>query len=127
MKKQHYRMPILRLAYTTQFLLALITVFLLWGQIGGQTHLDLMPWLLKLALGTGSAFACVKATAAAVSREPAWNAGTLKWFGIMLALLAGCGVASYYVHMYGESEEDQQDQGPSVALMRVLPNLPTSA
>jgi hypothetical protein len=115
MKKQHYRMPILRLAYTTQFLLALITVFFLWSQVGGQTHLDLMPWYLKLGLGAGAAFATVKATAAAVGREHAWNGSTLKWFGILLALLLCCGLASYYVHVYGESDEDPQDQVPSVA------------
>ena len=54
-------MPILRLAYTTQFLIALIAVFVLWGQVGGQSHLDLIPWYLKLGLGMASAFAAVKA------------------------------------------------------------------
>src|SRR5215475_4551904 len=103
-------MPILRLAYTTQFLLALLAVFVLWSEVGGQSHLDLMPWYLKLALGAGAAFAIVKATAASVSHANAWNGSTLKWFGITLALLVGCGLASYYFHIYGESdEEDQQD------------------
>jgi len=104
-------MPILRLAYTTQFLIALIAVFVLWSQVGGQSHLDLMPWFLKLALGTGAAFAVVKATAAAVSHEHPWNGRTLKWLGIMVALLVGCGLASYYCHMYLETDEgdDQQD------------------
>ena len=101
-------MPILRLAYTTQFLIALIAVFVLWNQVGG--HLDLMPWYLQLALGVGAAFSVVKATAAAVAAEKAWNGNTVKWFGIMLALLLGCGLASYYYHVYGETdEEDQQD------------------
>jgi len=67
------RMPLLRLAYSTQFLIALIAVFLLWSQVGGQTHLDLMPWYLKLGLGGGVAFATVKATAASVSQERAWE------------------------------------------------------
>ena len=34
----------LRLAYATQFLIAVIAVFTLWSQVGGQSHLDLMPW-----------------------------------------------------------------------------------
>jgi hypothetical protein len=104
-------MPVLRLAYATQFLIALIAVFVLWSQVGGQSHLDLMPWYLKLVLGAGAAFAMVKATAAAVSHERAWNGRTLKWLGIMVALLVGCGLASYYCHMYLESDEgdDQQD------------------
>ena len=58
-------MPILRLAYATQFLIALIAVFVLWSQVGGQSHLDLMPWYLKLCLGAGAAFAAVRASAAA--------------------------------------------------------------
>src|SRR5437762_12595190 len=98
-------MPILRLAYATQLLIAVIAVFLLWSQVGGQSHLDLMPWYLKLGLGGGAAFAVVKATKAAVEGAAAWNGATLKWFGILLALLVGCGLATYYYHVYGESDE----------------------
>ena len=107
-------MPLLRLAYSTQFLIALIAVFVLWSQVGGQSHLDLMPWYLKLGLGAGAAFAAVKATAAAVGHGHAWNGSSLKWLGITLALLAGCGLASYYYHVYGETdEEDEQDSQTS--------------
>ena len=102
-------MPILRLAYATQFLIAVLAVFVLWSEVGGQSHLDLMPWYLKLGLGGGAAFAVVKATAASVEKKQAWNGGTLRWFGILLALLLGCGLASYYYHVYGESDEDDQD------------------
>ena len=110
-------MPILRLAYTTQFLIALIAIFVLWSQVGGQSHLDLMPWYLKLALGGGAALAIVKATAAAVSREHAWNGGTLKWFGILLALLIGCGLATYYVHMNLEDDESDTEDDSSISLL----------
>jgi len=105
-------MPILRLAYTTLFLIALLAVFELWSQVGGQSHLDLMPWYLKLVLGTGAAFSVVKAAAAAVAGERAWNRQTLRWAGILLVLLIGCGLASYYVHLYGE-EDEQDDQNVS--------------
>src|SRR3954467_12561915 len=99
-------MPILRLAYVTQFLIAVIAVFVLWAQIGGQSHLDLMPWYLKLGLGAGAAFAVVKATAASASQEKPWSGAVLRWVGITLALLVGCGLASYYYHVYGETDED---------------------
>jgi len=113
-------MSILRLAYATQFLLALIAVFLLWSEVGGQTHLDLMPWYLKLGLGGGAAFAVVKATAASVDGQPAWNGRTLRWLGILLVLLIGCGLSSYYVHLYGEQDEDQdQDQDQTISSMLV--------
>jgi hypothetical protein len=105
-------MPLLRLAYTTLFLIALLAVFELWSQVGGQSHLDLMPWYLKLILGAGAAFTIVKAVAAAVAGERAWNRQTLRWAGILLALLIGCGLASYYAHLYLE-EDEQEEQNVS--------------
>ena len=102
-------MPLLRLAYTTLFLIALLAVFELWSQVGGQSHLDLMPWYLKLILGAGAAFTVVKVAAAAVAGERAWNRQTLRWAGILLALLIGCGLASYYAHLYLEEEEEEQN------------------
>jgi hypothetical protein len=113
-----FRMPILRLAYTTLFLIALLAVFELWSQVGGQTHLDLMPWYIKLVLGLGAAFATVKAAAAAMGGEKAWNRHTLRWIGILAALLVCCGLASYYVHLYGE-EDDDEDQ-PQQSVSRVV-------
>ena len=103
-------MPILRLAYITLFLIALIAVFVLWSQVGGQSHLDLMPWYLKLGLGGGAAFAVVRAAAGALEGTQAWNGRTLRWLAILAVLLAGCGLSSYYVHMYGESDEDEDSQ-----------------
>src|SRR5580692_8186959 len=97
-------MHTLRLAYATQFLIAVIAVYVLWSQVGGQSHLDLMPWYLKLGLGAGAALAAVKATDAAVSQESAWNGRTLKWVGILLVLLVACGMASYYAHMHLEDD-----------------------
>lgn len=110
-------MPILRLAYTTQFLIALIAIFVLWSQVGGQGHVDLIPWYIKLGLGSGAAYAIVKATVSAVSREPAWNGGTLKWCGILIALLIGCGLITYYVHVYEESDEEQDQQDDTVSMV----------
>jgi hypothetical protein len=75
-----------------------------------------MPWYFKLAFGAGAAFAMVKATAAAVSHEHPWNGQTLKWLGIMVALLVGCGLASYYCHMYLESDEGDDQQESSLIM-----------
>jgi hypothetical protein len=112
----------LRLAYVTQFMIAVIAVFVLWGQVGGQSHLDLMPWYVKLGLGAGAALAAVRATMCAVSEKAAWNGGTVKWFGIMLALMAGCGLASYYFHVYGESEDEQDEETVTSQLVgRMVP------
>ncbi len=101
-------MPLLRLAYATQFLIALIAVFIVWGQVGGQDHLDLMPWFVKLGLSAGAAFAIVKATAAAVGNERTWNGLTLRWLGILVAILIACGLVTLWVHKNFEDEDQQQ-------------------
>lgn len=110
-------MPILRLAYVALFLIALIAVFVLWSEVGGQDHLDLMPWYAKLVLGGGAAFAAAKATAAAVSGQRAWNSRTRGWTALLLALLLACGLASYYCHLYLETDEDGQDSTDNSALL----------
>jgi len=116
MEIRRRQMPLLRLAYATQFLIALIAVFVLWSQVGGQSHLDLMAWEWKLLLSGGAAFSVVKATAAAVAGERAWNGKTLRWLGILLVLLVGCGFASYYVHLYVEPEDDDQQDNSAMML-----------
>src|SRR5215470_13899293 len=99
-------MPILRLAYITLFLIALFTVFTLWAQIGGQGHLDLLPWYVKLALSVGSAFAIVRAASAAVGGARGWNPQSVRWLGLTLAALCLCGLASFYAHNNLEDSGD---------------------
>jgi len=41
--------PWMRFAYTIEFLLALIAIVILWTQVGGQGHMDLLPWYTKLS------------------------------------------------------------------------------
>ena len=75
------RLPMLRIAYVCEFLLALLAITVVWGQVGGQDHLDLMPWYDKLVLTFALALVTVLGTVAAVSRERAWN-------GVAIACLA---------------------------------------
>ena len=103
-------MPLLRLAYTTLFLIALIAVFFTWSEVGGSGHLELLPWYIKLSLGLAMAFTIVRAAAAAVAGERPWNAQTVRWLGLTLALALICGLSSYYAHLYFEDEGDESDQ-----------------
>jgi hypothetical protein len=118
MKDRHDVMPILRLAYSTLFLIALMAVFVLWSQVGGQSHLDLIPWPIKLVLGVAAAYSVVRATAASVSGDRAWNGHMVRWLGLTLAVLAACGYASYYAHMNLE-ESDDADQSQDTTVSRL--------
>ena len=121
--KFHYDlMPILRLAYSALYLIALIAVFVLWSEVGGQAHLDLLPWTVKLGLGLAAAYCIVRATAASVDGARAWNPQTMKWLALALALLGACGFATYYAHMNLEDSGEEENQGDTtISLVRVRP------
>jgi len=108
---------VLRLFYAIEFLIALVATYTVWSQVGGQYHLDLMAWYWKLCLGAGIAFATVKATAAAVAGQRAWNSRTLRWISIILALALACGAVTYYYHVTEPppDDEDQEDTATPTA------------
>ncbi len=105
----------LRLAYAFEFLLATAAVFTLWSQIGGQGHLDMMAWHIKLVLGVGMSVAIVKMTAAAVEHERAWNRSSLLWLALILAIAAAMAAATFYYHI-NESNEEQDEEGTTATL-----------
>jgi hypothetical protein len=104
-------MPIFRLAYIALFLLALIAVFTLWSQVGGQAHLDLVPWSVKLGLGSAAALGITRASMSAVQGEHGWNGQSVKWTGLTLAALFLCGMASLYAHNNLEETGDDSGEG----------------
>src|ERR1700682_4564416 len=59
----------LRLAYSFEFLIALIAIFTLWSEIGGQGHLDLLPWYVKLVCGLAMAWCSIRFTAGLVEEQ----------------------------------------------------------
>src|SRR5579863_6152453 len=91
---------LLRLAYVSEFLIALLAVLELWSQVGGQGHLDLMPWYTKLSLTVGLALVTVAGTAAAVSHTDPWNAKTIACVILGLMIVIGMAVATYYYHLH---------------------------
>lgn len=115
---------LLRLAYVSEFLLALIAALMLWSQVGGQGHLDLMPWYDKLSLSVALALVTVLGTMSAVAHERAWNARTVA-FLLMALLIAGAMAAlTYYYHVH----EDEDDEGgnANIAVVTLEAPLPYS-
>ena len=107
----------LRIAYALQFVITLMSTFEIWAQVGGQGHLDLVPWYWKLLLACTLSLATVKATSAAVRRDKFWNRATFAWLVIGLALLVTMGVLTYYEHLH--EPPDEGDEPPAQIHLRL--------
>ena len=106
----------LRLAYMAEFLLATISIMELWSQIGGQGHLDLMPWYVKFGFVFGLAITTVAGTASAVGHDSAWNAKTIASLLIALLLAGGMGAVTYYYHLHENDDADNGDESDIAAI-----------
>jgi hypothetical protein len=105
---------VLRLAYVAVFLLAVIAGDLLWSQVGGQGHLDLMPWYAKLLCLVGLAAITALGTAAAVNGQRAWNTTTISCILIALMIAGAMAAMTYYYHLHEEDDDDDSNT-PGVA------------
>ena len=115
---------LLRLAYISEFLLAVVSILMLWTQVGGQGHLDLMPWYTKLGLTTGLALMTVLGTASAVAHERAWNAKTIACVLIALVLTGAMAGVTYYYHLHENDDADTTDQDGTATSRLTLPARP---
>jgi hypothetical protein len=111
---------LLRLAYISEFFIALIAVLVGWSQIGGQNHLDIMPWYDKLVFSVSLALVIVFGTMAAVRHEKAWNFRTVACLIAGLLIAGGMAAVTYYYHIHEDDEDDDTDSG-SHALLYVHP------
>lgn len=86
----------LRLAYAFEFLLALLTIFTMWSEIGGQGALDLMNWGWKFGFSVTLAGSTVAFTASIVSSDVFWTPRAVRWLVAMLLLTVAMGVVTYF-------------------------------
>lgn len=107
---------LLRLAYVFEFFVALIAILLGWSEVGGQSHLDLMPWYDILVLSVSLALVVVFGTMAAVRHEKAWNSKTISCLLAGLLIVGGMAAVTYYYHMH-EDDDDDDGEGGSHALL----------
>lgn len=106
--------PLLRLALTIEFMVAVVAIFETWSMAGGQGHLDLMPWYTKLGFVLGLALVSVFATASAMAHERAWNAKTIACLILALMIAAGMGATTYYYHLHENDDQAQGDEDNSL-------------
>jgi hypothetical protein len=109
---------ILRLAFTIEFLVALVAIFETWSMAGEQSHLDLMPWYAKLGFSLGLSLVVVMGTASAMAHDRAWNAKTMACLLLGLMLVAGMGVTTYYYHVHENDDQPAAADDDSLTLLR---------
>lgn len=103
----------LRLAYMAEFLIAVVAIFTVWSQVGGQGHLDLMPWYWKMFPSLALAFALVRMTAAFVERDKLVNSTVLGWLACAMTIIAAMAAVTYYYHLH---EADEDSEGVTTSL-----------
>lgn len=99
----------LRFALVCEFLLAVIAVFTLWSQVGGQGHLDLMTWYWKLLLGGGLSLTVVLLTRSLVEGERWLTRGVVTWALLAVLLVAGMALVTMYYHAHEATEEGDEE------------------
>jgi hypothetical protein len=100
----------LRLAYSVEFLIALVAIFTTWSQVGGQGHLDLLPWYTKLACVLALAWCTVRFTAALVEEQKGWNRRSMLWFTGMIVMGIVMGGITFYYHLHEVTDEQDSDE-----------------
>lgn len=110
----------LRFAYVCEFLLAVIAVFTAWSQVGGQGHLDLMPWYWKLGLGFGMSSVVVGFTGAWARGERFRSRPTLKWAAAILLIALAIAAVTFYYHVH--EVIDEPDEEGTTAVLKVYAN-----
>ena len=101
------------MAYAIEFLIALIAVFTVWSQVGGQGHMDLLPWYIKLGCSLSLAWCSVRFTAALVEHEKDWNQHTMVWFTGIIIVAVAMGGITYYYHLH-EVPDEISDQAATL-------------
>ena len=107
---------LLRLVYAFEFLIALVAIFTVWSEVGGQAALDLMHWGWKLGLSIALALSFVLYTSEIVSEESLWTSRTARWMALIIVIFLAMGAVTYY---YGlEAETGDSDETGTISLLR---------
>lgn len=111
----------LRLAYAFQFLIAVIAVFTVWSQVGGQGHLDMLPWYTKLVCVLTFSWCCVRFTAAVVEHQHAWNRSSMFWLFAMTLVGIVMGGIVYYYHLHEAPDDSDPDDTTATTVIWTKP------
>ncbi len=99
----------LRLAYALEFLIALIAIISLWSEIGGEGHLDLMPWYTKLVCILGLDWCCVRFTAGLWNSKKFGRGARYAGSRASCCFAIAMGGITYYYHLHEELDDGDDD------------------
>src|SRR5271154_3435618 len=94
---------LLRLAYSVEFLVAIIAIFTAWSEVGGQAALDLMHWGWKIGLSVAMAASIVAYTNAIVTEDSVWTPRAARWLALLLITGVAMGLVTFYYFMQEDS------------------------
>ena len=114
---------LLRLLYVFEFLIALVSIFTAWSEIGGQAALDLMHWGWKLGLSIALALAIVAYSVALVTSETWWNLRSARWLMSILIICLAIGVVTYYYALQVDAGQSDETGTTSSLLTPLTPVL----
>jgi hypothetical protein len=106
----------LRMAYVFEFWIALVAIFTVWSQVGGQGHLDLIAWYIKLACALTLAWSAVRMTSGIVENARAWNRATVRWFVAVLVIATLIAGITYWYHLHEVSDEPDTDENSATVV-----------
>jgi hypothetical protein len=110
----------LRPLLIVEFLVAIEAVFIVWSQVGGQYHLDLMFWPWKLGISVAAAALIVAITANLVRSEGVVTRRTLLFCSCLITILVLAGVVTYYYHLNEPADQDEDQDEEPTRISRVL-------
>ena len=113
---------LLRPLLAAELLVAIIAVFTLWGQVGGQYHLELMFWAWKLGIGLAGAALAVAITASLVHSEGEFTRRVLLQCSLLIVLAVVAGVVTYYYHV-NEPQDQDEDENPQQTSQLYVPGV----
>jgi hypothetical protein len=114
----------LRLAYSFEYVLALLVSVELWTQIGGQGHMDLIAWYLKLPCILLQAWCVVRFTAGIVEHPKVWTLRTRWWFTCLIMTAVLMAAITFYYHLHEVSDETDSDEVSAPTVMNSTPQSP---
>ena len=89
----------------------------LWSQVGGQGHLDLMPWYDRLSSSVALALVTVLGTMSATVHGRAWNARTLAFLLMAFLIARRMAAFTYYYHVHENNNDGECDANVAAVIL----------